>query len=104
MEAIEENREEHERTGRPILYASKCDPVLQLGMNETVIAVPEQHRIVDAAFALARQMDVNITRVIGRSYVMKDGAVFRTPIGTTAPSRWSSPRSSRSPPAAASGR
>ncbi|MCC6449265.1 MAG: alkaline phosphatase family protein [Candidatus Aureabacteria bacterium] len=79
MEAIEENREEHERTGRPILYASKCDPVLQLGMNETVIAVPEQHRIVDAAFALARQMDVNITRVIGRSYVMKDGAVFRTP-------------------------
>ncbi len=79
MEAIQANREEHERTGRPILYASKCDPVLQLGMNETVIPVPEQHRIVDAAFALAQEMGVRITRVIGRSYVMKDGAVFRTP-------------------------
>lgn len=79
MEAIQENRVEHERTGFPILYASKCDPVLQLGMNETVIPVPEQHRIVDAAFALAQKMGVRITRVIGRSYVMKDGAVFRTP-------------------------
>lgn len=79
MEAIEKNREEHERTGFPILYASKCDPVLQLGMNETVIPVPEQHRIVDAAFALARRMGVTITRVIGRSYVMKEEAVFRTP-------------------------
>lgn len=79
MEAIQTNREEHERTGSPILYASKCDPVLQLGMNETVIPVPEQHRIVDTAFALAQRMGVRITRVIGRSYVMKDGTVFRTP-------------------------
>lgn len=79
MEAIQDNREEHERTGFPILYASKCDPVLQLGMNETVIPVPEQHRIVDTAFALAQKMGVRITRVIGRSYVMKEGAVFRTP-------------------------
>ena len=79
MEAIQDNREEHERTGFPILYASKCDPVLQLGMNETVIPVPEQHRIVDTAFALAQRMGVRITRVIGRSYVMKEGTVFRTP-------------------------
>jgi phosphopentomutase len=79
MEAIEINREEHERTGFPILYASKCDPVLQLGMNETVIPVPDQHRIVDTAFALAQKMGVRITRVIGRSYVMKEGAIFRTP-------------------------
>lgn len=79
MEAIEENREEHERTGSPILYASKCDPVMQLGMNETVIPVREQHAIVDAAFALARRMGIQITRVIGRSYVMKKGAIFRTP-------------------------
>ena len=79
MEAIEKNREEHEKTGNPILYASKCDPVLQLAMNEEVIPVSEQHRIVDKAFALARRMGIKITRVIGRSYVMKDGAVFRTP-------------------------
>ena len=79
MEAIQDNREEHERTGFPILYASKCDPVLQLGMNETVIPVPEQHRMVDTAFTLAQRMGVRITRVIGRSYVMKEGTVFRTP-------------------------
>ncbi|MDD5557838.1 MAG: hypothetical protein PHN82_11440 [bacterium] len=79
MEAIEANREEHERTGSPILYASKCDPVLQLAMSEAVIPVPEQHRIVDAAFALAMRLGVRITRVIGRSYVMRGGAVFRTP-------------------------
>lgn len=79
MEAIEKNRAEHERTGCPILYASKCDPVLQLAMNEKVIPVPEQHRIVDSSFALAMRMGVKITRVIGRSYVIKDGAIFRTP-------------------------
>ncbi|MCX6356960.1 MAG: hypothetical protein NT045_03640 [Candidatus Aureabacteria bacterium] len=79
VEAIEDNRELHERTGKPILYASKCDPVMQLAMNEGVIPVREQHRIVDTAFDLARRMGVNITRVIGRSYVIKDGAIFRTP-------------------------
>ncbi len=79
MEAIDENRELHEKTGRPILYASKCDPVLQLAMNEEIIPVREQHRIVDASFALALRMGVKITRSIGRSYVMRDGAVFRTP-------------------------
>jgi phosphopentomutase len=79
MEAIEKNRELHEKTGSPILYASKCDPVLQLAMNEAVIPVLEQHRIVNTSFALARAMDIKITRVIGRSYVIKDGAIFRTP-------------------------
>jgi phosphopentomutase len=79
MEAIEKNRELHEKSGKPILYASMCDPVLQLAMNEEVIPVREQHRIVDAVFALAMRMGVRITRVIGRSYVMKDGAIFRTP-------------------------
>jgi len=79
MEAIDKNRELHEKTGRPILYASKCDPVLQLAMNEEIIPVREQHRIVDASFALALRMGVKITRAIGRSYVMRDGAVFRTP-------------------------
>jgi len=79
MEAIEENRELHEKTGKPILYSSKCDPVLQIAMNENVIPVAEQHRIVDVSFALARRMGINITRSIGRPYVMKNGAIFRTP-------------------------
>ena len=79
MEAIEKNRALHEKTGQPILYSSKCDPVLQLAMNEDVIPVEEQHRIVDRAFALALKMGIKITRAIGRSYVIKDGAIFRTP-------------------------
>lgn len=79
MEAIEKNRALHEKTGQPILYASKCDPVLQLAMNEDVIPVAEQHAIVDKAFALALKMGIKITRVIGRSYAIKDGAIFRTP-------------------------
>lgn len=79
MEAIEENMDLHEKTGSPILYASKCDPVLQLAMDEGVVPVPEQHHIVDASFALARRMGLKITRSIGRSYTIRDGAVFRTP-------------------------
>jgi len=79
MEAIEENRDLHEKTGKPILYASKCDPVMQLAMNEHVIPLTEQRTIVDASFALARRMGITITRSIGRSYVMKNGAIFRTP-------------------------
>jgi phosphopentomutase len=79
MEAIEDNREAHEKTGSPILYASKCDPVLQLAMDERIIPVPEQHHIVDASFALALRMGLKITRSIGRSYTIRDGAIFRTP-------------------------
>ena len=79
MEAIEENRELHGKTGSPILYASKCDPVLQIAMDEGVIPIPEQHHIVDASFALALHMGLKITRSIGRPYVMRDGTIFRTP-------------------------
>ena len=79
MEAIERNAEEHEKTGRPIVYASKCDPLVQIAMNEAVIAVKEQHAIADAAFALAREMEMPITRVIARAYVRASGGeIVRT--------------------------
>ncbi|OGS52178.1 MAG: hypothetical protein A3J79_09490 [Elusimicrobia bacterium RIFOXYB2_FULL_62_6] len=58
MEAIELNAAEHERTGSPIAYASKCDPLIQLAMNEAVIPVHEQHKIADTAFALAMEMGI----------------------------------------------
>ncbi len=74
MEAIELNAAEHERTGKPIVYASKCDPLIQLAMNEAVIPVAEQHRIADVAFSLAMEMKVPVTRAIARAYV-------RTPAG-----------------------
>ena len=79
MEAIELNAAEHERTGRPIAYASKCDPLIQLAMNEAVIPVPEQHKIADTAFALAMEMKIPITRAIARSYIRNaQGEIIRT--------------------------
>lgn len=79
MEAIELNAAEHERTGKPIVYASKCDPLIQLAMNEDVIPVAEQHHIADTAFALGMEMGIPITRAIARSYVKNaQGEIIRT--------------------------
>jgi phosphopentomutase len=77
LDAIERNADEHERTGRLILYASKCDPVMQIAMNEDIVPVAEQHAIVEAAFGLAWQMDVRVTRVISRPYVRTSSGGFR---------------------------
>ncbi|NLI10384.1 MAG: phosphopentomutase, partial [Elusimicrobia bacterium] len=54
VEAIEENADRHEKTGELIVYASKCDPLIQIAMNEDVIPVKEQHFIADTAFKLGR--------------------------------------------------
>ena len=79
MEAIELNAAEHERTGSPIAYASKCDPLIQLAMNEAVIPVAEQHKIAETAFALAMEMGIPITRAIARAYIKNaDGDIVRT--------------------------
>jgi len=79
LEAIELNAVEHERTGKPIAYASKCDPLIQLAMNEAVIPVHEQHKIADIAFALAMEMGIPITRAIARSYIRNSaGEIIRT--------------------------
>lgn len=79
MEAIELNADEHEETGHPIVYASKCDPLVQIAMNEAVIPVKEQHAIADLAFALAREMGIPITRAIARAYVRNpEGEIVRT--------------------------
>ncbi|MFA6003711.1 MAG: hypothetical protein WC881_06555, partial [Elusimicrobiota bacterium] len=69
MEAIELNADRHEKTGCPIVYASKCDPLVQIAMNEKIIPVKEQHRIADAAFELAMEMGIPITRAIARAYI-----------------------------------
>ncbi len=79
IEAIKLNAERHERTGELIIYASKCDPLIQIAMNENVIPVGEQHRIADTAFALAMEMGIPITRAIARSYVTSEkGEIIRT--------------------------
>ncbi len=79
MEAIELNAAEHEKTGYPIVYASKCDPLVQVAMNEAVIPVKEQHAIADSAFALAMEMRIPVTRAIARAYIKTpSGEIIRT--------------------------
>ncbi|MBI4427265.1 MAG: hypothetical protein HY569_02185 [Candidatus Magasanikbacteria bacterium] len=79
VEAIEQNAAEHARTGHPIAYASMCDPLLQLAMDEAVIPVSEQRRIADIALVLALEMGIPITRVIDRAFVKTpDGEYVRT--------------------------
>lgn len=78
IEAIEQNAVEHSPTGYPIVYASRCDPLIQIAMDEAVIPVTEQHRIVQVAFDLAQEMGVQITRAIARAYVRKDDGFART--------------------------
>jgi len=79
MDAIERNADEHAKTGSPIAYASKCDPLIQFAMDEAVIPVGEQHAIADKAFQLARDRGIQITRAIARAYVRTpDGGFMRT--------------------------
>ncbi|NLH38991.1 MAG: hypothetical protein GX445_02890 [Elusimicrobia bacterium] len=79
IEAIEKNYERHEKTGDLIVYASKCDPLVQIAMNEDIIPLDEQRFIVDTAFKIARDMNIPITRAIARSYIRRNNEIIRTP-------------------------
>lgn len=79
IEAIEKNWQYHEKTGYPIVYASKCDPLIQLAMNEEIITLKEQKNIADTALSLALEMGIPITRAIARSYIRKGNEIIRTP-------------------------
>ncbi|MGC9070346.1 MAG: hypothetical protein ACP5IO_03445 [Elusimicrobiales bacterium] len=78
MEAIEKNYEYHEKTGYPIVYASKCDPLIQLAMNEEIIPPDEQKSIANTALELAIEMKIPITRAIARSYIRRKKEIIRT--------------------------
>jgi phosphopentomutase len=78
VEAIELNASHHEKTGDLIVYASKCDPLIQIAMNEDIIPVKEQHFIADTAFRIGREMNIPITRCIARSYIKRNGEIIRT--------------------------
>lgn len=78
VEVIEANALEHKATGRPIVYASKCDPLIQIAMNESVIPVVEQHRIADIALAVALEMGIPITRAISRAFIVLGCEYVRT--------------------------
>lgn len=78
IEAIEKNYDYHEKTGYPIVYASKCDPLIQIAMNEEIIPPKEQKIIADTALNLALEMNIPITRAIARSYIRKGKEIIRT--------------------------
>lgn len=78
MEVIRLTAEEHIATGKLAIYASKCDPVIQLAANEAIIPVAEQRQNADTALALALEMGIPITRAIARPYVCRDGGYMRT--------------------------
>ncbi|MEF3279739.1 MAG: alkaline phosphatase family protein [Elusimicrobiota bacterium] len=78
MEAIELNYKHHEKTGDLIIYASKCDPLIQIAMNEEIIPLKEQKYIADTAFKLAIEQKLGITRAIARSYIRRNNEIIRT--------------------------
>jgi len=74
---IAELGEEHQRTGRPILYTS-ADSVFQVAAHETVVPLDRLYAWCEAARAmLVAPHDVN--RVIARPFTGIPGAYERTP-------------------------
>src|SRR5881296_2002405 len=76
-EIIQELGEEHQRTGKWIVYTS-ADSVFQIAAHEETIALDELYR----ACAIARDLLVGehaVSRVIARPFTGKPGAYERTP-------------------------
>ena len=75
-EIIETLGDEHEATGKPIIYTS-ADSVLQIAANPDVIPLAELYEICEKARALL-QGDWACGRVIARPYVKENGNRVRT--------------------------
>jgi phosphopentomutase len=74
-EIIKQLGEEHQRTGRPILYTS-ADSVFQVACHEETVPLPKLYAWCEAA---RRILDpFNVARVIARPFVGKPGAYKRT--------------------------
>lgn len=76
--AIELNHKEHVKTKGVVLYASMCDPLVQLAAYEEIIAPEELGRMAQVAFDLAMEQGLRITRVITRPYVITNNEFVRT--------------------------
>lgn len=75
-EIIEDLGEEHEKTGKPIIYTS-ADSVFQIAANTAVIPLEKLYQICE----IAREKlvgDVQVGRVIARPYVIENGKRTRT--------------------------
>ena len=73
---IEELGEEHEKTGKPIVYTS-ADSVFQIAANTDVIPLEKLYGLCETARQML-QGEWACGRVIARPYVMKDGKRERT--------------------------
>jgi len=75
-EIIEQLGDEHEATGKPIVYTS-ADSVFQIAVNTDVVPLARLYEICETA----REMligDIACGRVIARPYIKKDGKRVRT--------------------------
>jgi phosphopentomutase len=73
---IDQYGEEHQRTGRPIVYTS-ADSVFQIAMHEETISLEEQYRICQ----IARNLLIGeheVSRVIARPFLGAPGSYQRT--------------------------
>lgn len=78
-DAIARGNAKHQQTKGVILYASMCDPLVQLAADELVIAPEQLSGIAQIAFDLAMEQQLQITRVITRPYVVgANGGFTRT--------------------------
>lgn len=75
-EIIEELGEEHEKTGKVIVYTS-ADSVFQIAANTDVVPLDELYDICEKARGLL-QGEYACGRVIARPYVIEDGKRVRT--------------------------
>jgi phosphopentomutase len=73
---IERLGEEHQRTGRPIVYTS-ADSVFQIAAHEAVVPVDELYAWCRIAYELAVEGE-GVGRVIARPFVGRPGAYERT--------------------------
>jgi phosphopentomutase len=76
-EIIAELGEEHQRTGRPILYTS-ADSVFQVAAHESTVPLDQLYAWCEAARAMLVEPN-NVNRVIARPFIGMPGAYERTP-------------------------
>ena len=69
--------EEHERTGKPIVYTS-ADSVFQIACHEEVVPVPQLYEWCEIARDLFDEMGLKLGRVIARPFVGEPGNYTRT--------------------------
>lgn len=77
MKVIDEFYEEHEQTGKFILYTS-VDSTWQMAAREDIISVDELYAACEVAREITKDPKYNVARVIARPFVGKKGEVVRT--------------------------